>query len=56
MSKKAKYQKILNYKIDKEKDLLKAWKKYGIDDLKISRLQAKHDRHKAKKTEVDAMP
>ena len=55
-SKKERYQKILNYKIDKEKDLLKAWKKYNIDQGKIDKLEAKKAAHEAKKAEVDAMP
>lgn len=55
-SKKEKYQKILNHKIQKEKDLLKAWKKHGIDQTKIDRLEAKKAAHEAKKSEVDSMP
>jgi len=55
-TKKEKWQKILNHKIDKEKDLVKNWKKYGISQEKIDAMEAQQARHEAKKAEVDLMP
>jgi len=55
-SKKERYQKILTYKIEKEKELLKNWKKYNISQLKIDLMEAKKAAHEAKKAEVDLMP
>jgi hypothetical protein len=51
---KAKSQKILTHKIQKEKDLIKAWKKHNISESKISRMEDRQARHEAKKVEVDA--
>ena len=55
-TKKEKWKKILNHKIDKEKDLVKNWKKYGISQEKIDAMEAQQARHEAKKAEVDLMP
>ena len=50
MAKKTKKEKNcdnLNYKIDKEKELLKNWKKHGISQNKIDRMEAKQAKHEA---------
>ena len=46
-TKKEKSVKILNYKIDKEKELLKEWKKHGISENKIAKMEAKQAKHEA---------
>ena len=44
-TKKEKCVKILTYKVDKEKELLKNWKKYNISQTKIDKMEAKKDKH-----------
>ena len=51
---KAKSQKILTHQIQEEKDLIKAWKKYGISQTKIEKMEDQQARHEAKKADVDA--
>ena len=48
MAKKTKKEKEvgnLNYKIDKEKDLLKEWKDHNISQTKIDKMEAKQAKH-----------
>ena len=48
MAKRTKKEKIcdyLNYKIDKETELLKNWKKFDISQHKIDRMEAKQAKH-----------
>ena len=50
MAKKTKKEKNvdnLNYKIDKEKELLKNWKKFDISQNKIDKMEAKQAKHEA---------
>lgn len=56
MAKKTKKEKTiihLNHKIDKEKELLKNWKKFGISEYKISKMEAKQAKHEADLIEVN---
>ena len=46
-TKKEKNVGNLNYKIDKEKELLKKWKKFGISQRKINGMEAKQAKHEA---------
>ena len=55
-AKKDKDVKILTYKEDKYKELAKAYKKYNIDDLKTSIIEAKEAKYKVWKDEVIAKP
>jgi len=44
-TKKEKNCDILNHKIDREKELVKNWKKYGISQMKIDKMEAKQAKH-----------
>ena len=46
-TKKEKEVHNLNRKIDKEKELLKNWKKFGISQRKIDGMEAKQAKHEA---------
>jgi len=57
MTKKTKHERdleILDYKINKEKQLVKDWKKYDIDQKKIDALEAKQAKHEAEKITHEA--
>jgi len=57
MVKKTKHERdleILDYKINKEKQLVKDWKKYDIDKKKIDALEAKQAKHEAEKIAHEA--
>jgi len=57
MAKKTKHERdleILDYKINKEKQLVKDWKKYDINQKKIDALEAKLTRHEAEKIAHEA--
>ena len=55
-AKKDKHIKILTYKEDKFKELVKNFKKYNIDDLKLAVVEAKELKYKNWKAEVVAKP
>jgi len=46
-TKKEKEVDNLNHKIDKEKELLKNWKKFSISQKKIDKMEAKQTKHEA---------
>ena len=57
MAKKTKHERdleILDYKINKEKQLVKDWKKYDINQKKIDALEAKQAKHEAEKITHEA--
>lgn len=51
---KEKQLKVVNAKIDQDKELIKAWKKYGISESKIAKREAKLAKREAKKTEIES--
>lgn len=51
---KAKNVEMVTRQIDRDKELLKNWKKYGISENKISKLEDKISRKEAKKAELEA--
>jgi hypothetical protein len=55
-AKKEKDIKILTYKEDKNKELAKNMKKYGISPMKIDVIEAKEAKYKAWKQEINAKP
>ena len=55
-AKKDKHLAILTYKEDKCKELVKAFKKFGISQLKIDWMEAKETKYKNWKAEILAKP
>lgn len=53
-TKKEKNIKHLTRKLAKTDTLLKNWRKYGISELKISRMEAKETKYKAQKVKEEA--
>lgn len=51
---KAKNIEMITRKINKNKELLKNWKKFGISDRKISKLEDKIARDEIRKAELEA--
>ena len=49
-TKKERGSEILEYRIEKEKQLAKDWKEFGISQHKIDRIEAKQARHEAEKS------
>jgi len=57
MAKKTKKEKTIEHldrKLAKTDKLLKNWRKYGISELKISRMEAKETKYKAQKVKEEA--
>ena len=55
-AKKDKHLKILNHKKEKYKELVKNFKKYNIDDMKLEAIEAKETKYKNWHTEVNSKP
>ena len=53
-TKKERILEILDYRIDREKELAKNFKKFNISINKINKIEAKQARHEAKRAEVAA--